>query len=89
MSKRIPEVLRDRQRLLRASQLASLLEELLGQPLDQGLFIFRFKEAFPEIPLRTLTEASGWSRLCIGGFEDDDFDQMLSPWLGSNDPEPD
>ena len=83
MSKTIPEALRDQQRSLRASQLANLLEEMLGQPLDQGIFIFKFKEAFPEIPLRRLTEASGWSRLCVGGFDDNDLDRMLAPWLGS------
>lgn len=82
MSKNIPEALRDQQRSLKASQLATLLEEMLGRPLDQGSFVFKFKEAFPEIPLRRLTEASGWSRLCVGGFDDNEFDEMLAPWLG-------
>ena len=86
MSATIVKELRERQRSLKPSQVAKLLEELLETALDQGTFIFMFKQAFPAIPLRTLIEASGWSCLCTGGFDDEAFDRMLEPWIGVAQP---
>lgn len=65
----------------RPSQMVDLLEDLLGSSVQQSTFIFKFAEAFPEIPLRRLIDASGWSRFGEGGFDYVEFDRMLAPWL--------
>jgi hypothetical protein len=64
-----------------ASELADLLDQLSEEGLSQGSMISYFKRAFPEIPLRILIDASGWSRLSGGGLGDLEFNAMLSSWL--------
>lgn len=61
------------------------LANLPGPGLAQSSFVMYFKRAFPEIPLRTLLEAAGWSRLrntpTTEGLNDEEFGRMLSQWI--------
>jgi len=66
---------------MNAVQLANLLEILLGERLSQGAMIMYFKRSFPEVPLRVIINASGWSRVSNGGLSDDDVIQLLQDWL--------
>jgi len=63
---------------------AETLSKLLPTGLTQSALISYFKRAFPEIPLRVLLDAGGWSRVSHGGVDDDQFDRLLSPWLPRN-----
>jgi hypothetical protein len=64
-----------------AVDVANLLDGLTNGGLNQGAMIMYFKRSFPEIPLRVLIDASGWSRLTNGGLSDQEFDAALRPWL--------
>ncbi len=66
---------------LTAVQLADLLGTMAPEGLSQGTIVMFFHRAFPEIPLRTLLDASGWSRVSGGGMSDDDFNRVLKPWI--------
>lgn len=65
------------------------LIELSGGYIDQFEMIKIFKEAFPNIPLRILTEASS-SRIIIGdgGVDDDELNRLMGPWFKSVDAGP-
>jgi len=76
----IISVLQGESRHRGATELGELLSTLLDDRLSQGSLISYFKRSFPEIPLRTVTEASAWSR--VGGdLSDAEFNAMLKPWL--------
>lgn len=66
---------------LTAVQLADLLGTMAPEGLSQGTIVTFFHRAFPGIPLRTLLDASGWSRVSGGGMSDDDFNRVLRPWI--------
>jgi len=83
MSKTILDTLRDHQWSLKPSKMVKLLEDVPGGLVNQSTLVFTLRQAFPEIPLRVLIEASGWSHVCVGGFDDDEFDLILAPWIGS------
>lgn len=77
------EALRGQATTLSPVQLAELLDELTEGGLSQGALITYFSRAFPTIPLRVLLEAGSWKRVSGGGLEDDQFDELLQPWLGT------
>jgi hypothetical protein len=62
-------------------ELATLIDELTDGGLSQGTMIMRFKEAFPDIPLRVLLDAGGWNRVSGGSLTDEEFNALLAPWL--------
>lgn len=64
-----------------AVELAELLSHLMGSALCQSILITYFKRAFPQIPLRVLLQAGGWNRVSGGGVSDEQFNEMLYPWL--------
>lgn len=66
---------------LTAVQMAELLGTLAPEGLSQGTIVTFFRGAFPEIPLRTLLDASGWSRVSGGGMSDNDFNRILRRWI--------
>ncbi|NTX00187.1 hypothetical protein HUA74_32790 [Myxococcus sp. CA051A] len=66
---------------LSAVELAALLERLTGS-LSQTVIVFYLKRAFPHIPLRILIESGAWSRVGTGKLSDDQFNELLRPWLG-------
>ncbi|NTX49675.1 hypothetical protein HUA74_32800 [Myxococcus sp. CA051A] len=75
-------VLRTEGEGLSAVELAKLLERLTGR-LSHGMIVTYFKRAFPAIPLRVLLEAGVWWRVSAGsGSSDEQFNEMLGPWLG-------
>ena len=78
----IIKLLRDKQRQLSAVELANVINEITKGKLSQGTLITYFKRAFPSIPLRTLLESGAWYRVSNGGLSDEDFNLLLSPWLG-------
>lgn len=80
------ETLRAEAENLNAVEMADLLERLNGG-ISQFSMTSCFKSAFPEIPLRELILASGWNRLSSGGLSDQDFNEMLSPWLPRRTPD--
>lgn len=41
-----------------------------------------FARAFPDIPLRTLLDAGAWIRLGGTQIDDQEFNALLSRWLG-------
>lgn len=61
--------------------LAGLLGQLIGE-LSQSAIVFYFKRAFPAIPLRVLIESGGWARVGSGSLTDEQFNDLLRPWLG-------
>lgn len=66
---------------LTAVGLAELLDRLSEGNLSQSLLITVFHRAFPHIPLRVLLDSGGWHRVSGGGLSDDEFNQLLNPWL--------
>ncbi len=72
-----------------AVDLALLLERILGRPISDADLIFRFKQAFPKIPIPTLYEASAWHRIDPGEgmkrgtLTDHDFECLLRGFLSS------
>jgi hypothetical protein len=76
----------ERLRSLRgAASAIAIAEELAAVRSEhsQGAFVTFFHRAFPDIPLRTLLECGAWIRLSAGELTDDEFTEMLSPWLGT------
>lgn len=63
--------------------LADLLNRLTNGGLSQGTIVTYFKRAFPSIPLRVLLEAGGWHR--VGGrvLSDEQFNELLRPWIAT------
>ena len=61
--------------------LASLLDHLTNGGLSQGAIVTYFKRAFPAIPLRLLLDAGEWHRVGGGELSDEQFNEMLRPWL--------
>ena len=61
--------------------LADLLDRLTNGGLSQGTIVTYFKRAFPSIPLRVLLESGGWHR--VGGrvLSDEQFNELLCPWI--------
>jgi hypothetical protein len=53
----------------------------LGRALSQFALTSYFSRAFPEVPLRVLTEAGDWHRIVDGGMTDQDFNELLSIYL--------
>ena len=64
-------------------QLATLLDELTGGRLSQGILVTFFKRAFPALPLRVLLDAGAWHRVSDGGMSDDEFERLLGPYIGT------
>jgi hypothetical protein len=66
---------------LDAVALADLLDRLTDGGLSQGSLVTYFKRAFPSIPLRVLLDAGGWHR--VGGrvLSDEQFNEILRPWI--------
>jgi hypothetical protein len=64
-----------------AVELAELLNRLTLGRLSQSTIVTYFKRAFPDIPLRILLEAGGWSRVGGGTLGDADFNDLLRPWV--------
>jgi hypothetical protein len=68
-------------------ELALLLGDLLGRPIDQfGMTVF-FKRAFPAVPLGILIQAQQWQRFSNGKMTDDEFNLLLGPYLSTTDSE--
>jgi hypothetical protein len=63
-------------------ELADLLNTLTEGALSQGTLITYFKRAFPNIPLRALLDAAGWERLGGSEFDDQQFNDLMKPWIG-------
>ncbi len=61
--------------------LAELLNQLTGGALSQGTIVTYFKRAFPLIPLRILLESGGWHRVGGGTLTDEQFNEILRPWV--------
>ncbi|MFY2561652.1 hypothetical protein ACN469_28895 [Corallococcus terminator] len=74
-------VLRAEGQGLTAVELAELLERLTGQ-LSHSMIVSYFKRAFPAIPLRVILEAGVWWRVSNGRGSDEQFNELLRPWLG-------
>lgn len=68
-------------------ELAELLDTLTGGRLSQTMLVSYFGRAFPDIPLRVLLDAGGWTRLGDGrgDYSDDGFNDLLRPWLLGTD----
>ena len=66
---------------LEPSALAELLHRLTDGGLSQGTIVTYFKRAFPAIPLRVLLEVGAWHRVGGGELSDEQFNEMLRPWL--------
>lgn len=66
-----------------AIEVAELLGRLIPGGLTQGSLVTYFKRAFPAIPLRVLSEASGWHRVSGGGIGDAQFEERLRAWIPS------
>jgi hypothetical protein len=62
------------------------LDDLTGGRLSQSLMIMSFKRGFPVIPLKVLLDAGGWSRVTGGGLSDEQFNQLVGPWLKKSEP---
>lgn len=77
----IVAALREGHGRLTAVGLAELLAELTKGGLSQGTLVTYFKRAFPAIPLRVLLESGAWSRVSGGTMSDDQFNEVLRPWL--------
>ena len=65
-----------------AIEIADALAGFRGEHSEGALITF-FKRAFPEIPLRVLRDAGGWTKLSGGGLSDQEFETLLHPWIGS------
>jgi hypothetical protein len=63
-------------------ELADLLNTLTEGALSQGTLITYFKRAFPNTPLRALLDAAGWQRLGGSEFDDQQFNELMKPWIG-------
>lgn len=63
------------------AQVAEVLNHLLEGQLTQGALITYFRRAFPATPLRALLDAGGWSRVSSGGLTDEQFNNLLRPWI--------
>ena len=61
--------------------LADLLHQLTNGGLSQSTIVTYFKRAFPMIPLRVLLEAGGWHRVGGGALSDEQYSELLRPWL--------
>jgi hypothetical protein len=59
---------------------AELLARIRGSHSQSALAMY-FKRAFPAIPLRVLLEAGAWHRVSNGRMTDDEFNNLLGPWL--------
>ena len=70
-----------------AVELAELLDALTGGRLSQSTLVSYFGRAFPDIPLRVLLDAGGWTRLGggRGDYTDEGFNELLRPWLETVD----
>ena len=77
----IINILRDKRGQVPPTKLALMLDELTDSGVSQGSVLMFFKRAFSEIPLKTLIDAGGWHRISSGDLTDDDFDNLLAPWL--------
>lgn len=80
------EIIRRLQEAARAgappAQVAHILDEIAPEGLQQSSLTMFLKQAFPRLPLRTLLEAGAWRAVSDGGISDEDFNQLLSPYLG-------
>ena len=79
----IVETLRSAARRSSPTQVAGLLGKLAIGGLTQGTLVTFFKRAFPEIPLKVLLDIAAWSRVSDGALTDEEFDEILRPWLGT------
>ena len=64
-----------------AVDLAELVAASIGVEVGQFSLVTYFKRAFPAIPLRLLLDAGAWHRVSDGGMSDDEFNDLLRPWL--------
>jgi hypothetical protein len=73
--------LRDAGSRLDPVSLADLLDRLTDGGLSQGSIVTYFKRAFPSIPLRILLESGGWHRVGGRTLSDEQFNEILRPWI--------
>lgn len=74
--------LRAKEKLLTPVELAELLGGMLEGGISHGAIVSYFKRAFPPIPLRTLLDSGLWWRVGEGDMSDQEFNELLSPWVG-------
>lgn len=79
----IVATLRQKARELDPVALAELLGRLVGGGLTQSVLISWFRRAFPSIPLGVLNQAIGWHRVCANDMTDDQFAELLRPWINA------
>lgn len=77
----ITAALRSASKTMTAVELAELAGKLTGTGPTQSIVVTAFKQAFPTIPLRVLLEAGAWMRVSDGGMTDEEFNELLRPWL--------
>lgn len=77
----IVTVLQQDGRRLEPVAVAELLDRLTNGGLSQGAIVTYFKRAFPSIPLRVLLEAGGWYRVGGHALSDEQFNELLRPWI--------
>jgi hypothetical protein len=91
MNAEVVAELRTRRKDLSPSQIVAKYREWESQALPSGSrqfsFIAHFKAAFPDIPLRILTEAS--TSLFADGLSNVELDELMAPWLRRKSPEDD
>jgi hypothetical protein len=81
----ITAALRSAKGTMTAVELAELAGKLAGTGPTQSTIVMAFKQAFPAIPLRVLLEAGAWMRVSGGGMTDEEFNELLRPWLCNNE----
>lgn len=77
----IVTILQQDGRRLEPVAVAELLDRLTDGGLSQGSIVTYFKRAFPSIPLRVLLEAGGWHRVGGRALSDEQFNELLRPWI--------
>lgn len=77
----IVTILQQDGRRLEPVGVAELLDRLTDGGLSQGSIVTYFKRAFPSIPLRVLLEAGGWHRVGGHALSDEQFNELLRPWI--------
>jgi hypothetical protein len=80
----ITAALRSANGTLTAVELAELAGKLAGTGPAQSIIAKTFKQAFPTIPLRVLLDAGAWMRVGDGRMTDEEFNELLRPWLDNN-----
>jgi hypothetical protein len=66
-------------------QLAELLDKLTAGQLSDATMVTYFKRAFPAIPLKVLLDAGRWKRVSYCDLSDEEFNELLRPYLPATD----